>query len=90
MTVSPETDTPAARGKRPKQGERRVQILHAHAVYTHCFAVPWARLAGGPAVIASRRYYHTVPRPELPPAAIVSAPARQMKKFGRRQTSTKP
>ena len=44
---------------------RRVQILHAHDVYTNCFAVPWARLAGVPTVIASRRWYNTVPRPAL-------------------------
>ncbi len=44
---------------------RRIQILHAHDVYTNCFAVPWARFASVPTVIASRRYWHTVPRPEL-------------------------
>jgi hypothetical protein len=43
--------------------DRQVQILHAHDVYTNCFAVPFARLAGVPTVIASRRFWHTVPRP---------------------------
>ncbi len=45
--------------------EHRIEILHAHDVYTNCFAVPWARLAGVRAVIASRRWFDTVPRPEL-------------------------
>jgi glycosyltransferase involved in cell wall biosynthesis len=45
--------------------DRQVQILHAHDVYTNCFAVPFARLAGVPTVIASRRFWHTVPRPAL-------------------------
>ena len=43
----------------------RVQILHAHDIYTNCFAVPWARLAAVRTVIASRRWWHSVPRPEL-------------------------
>lgn len=43
----------------------RVHILHAHDIYTNCFAVPWARFARVPAVIASRRWWHTVPRPML-------------------------
>lgn len=45
--------------------QHRIQVLHAHDVYTNCFAVPWARLAGTPVVIASRRWWHTVPRPAL-------------------------
>ena len=45
--------------------QQRIQILHAHDVYTNCFAVPWARLASVHTVIASRRWWHTVPRPAL-------------------------
>jgi glycosyltransferase involved in cell wall biosynthesis len=41
----------------------RIQILHAHDIYTNCFAVPYARLAAVPGVIASRRWWHSVPRP---------------------------
>lgn len=36
--------------------ERRVHVLHAHDMYSNAFAVPWARRAGTPAVIASRRW----------------------------------
>lgn len=35
----------------------RIQVLHAHDIYSNIFAVPWARLAGVPAVIASRRWW---------------------------------
>ena len=34
----------------------RVDIVHAHDRYANVFAVPWARLAGSPAVIASKRW----------------------------------
>lgn len=45
--------------------DRRIDIVHAHDVYSNCFAVPWARLAGVRGVIASRRWWFTVPRPAL-------------------------
>ncbi|MEO8333653.1 MAG: glycosyltransferase [bacterium] len=34
----------------------RVDVVHAHDRYANIFAVPWARLAGTPAVIASKRW----------------------------------
>jgi L-malate glycosyltransferase len=37
--------------------ERQVDVLHAHDVYTNIFAVPWARAAGVPLIIASRRWW---------------------------------
>jgi glycosyltransferase involved in cell wall biosynthesis len=40
---------------------RRIQILHAHDIYSNIFAVPWARLARTPVVIASRRWQLAVP-----------------------------
>ncbi len=43
----------------------RVQILHAHDIYSNVFAVPIARVAGVPGVIASRRWWHHAPRPSL-------------------------
>lgn len=43
----------------------RIQVLHTHDVYSNVFMVPWARLAGVPRVIASRRWWYTVPRKEL-------------------------
>ena len=36
----------------------RVQVLHAHDIYSNIFAVPCARVAGVPMVIASRRWWH--------------------------------
>lgn len=42
----------------------RIQILHAHDIYSNIFAVPWGRLAGVPAVIASRRWWTETIRPE--------------------------
>ena len=35
----------------------QIDVVHAHDVYTNIFAVPWARLAGVPLVIASRRWW---------------------------------
>lgn len=40
---------------------RRIQILHSHDIYSNIFAVPWARLAGTPVVLASKRWQHAVP-----------------------------
>src|SRR5712692_3082107 len=41
----------------------RIQVFHAHDIYSNIFGVPWARLAGVPAVVASRRWWHLSPRP---------------------------
>lgn len=41
--------------------KRRIQILQSHDIYSNIFAVPWARMAGTPAVIASKRWTHAVP-----------------------------
>lgn len=38
-----------------------VQIVHAHDIYSNVFATVWARVAGVPAVIASRRWAHALP-----------------------------
>jgi glycosyltransferase involved in cell wall biosynthesis len=35
----------------------RIDVFHAHDLYTNIFGVPWARLAGVPAVVASRRWW---------------------------------
>ena len=40
----------------------RIQVLHTHDIYSNIFAVPWARLAGVPAVVASRRWWQLSPR----------------------------
>lgn len=39
---------------------RRMQadVFHAHDIYSNIFGVPWARAAGVPAIIASRRWWH--------------------------------
>lgn len=42
----------------------RIDVLHSHDIYTNIFAVPWARLAGVPLVIASRRWWTETNRPE--------------------------
>lgn len=42
-----------------------VDIVHTHDIYTNIFAVPWARLLSGCSVLASRRWWYEVPRPEL-------------------------
>ena len=34
-----------------------IDVFHAHDLYSNVFGVPWARLAGVPAVIASRRWW---------------------------------
>jgi len=42
--------------------ETGAQIVHAHDVYSNVFSAVWARLFGVPVVIASRRWWHHVPR----------------------------
>jgi glycosyltransferase involved in cell wall biosynthesis len=44
---------------------RRFQVVHCHDVYTNIFAAPWARVIGRCGVLASRRWFFDVPRPEL-------------------------
>jgi glycosyltransferase involved in cell wall biosynthesis len=43
----------------------RVQIVHAHDVYSNVFATLWARVARTPVVIASRRWWHSLPNRKL-------------------------
>lgn len=43
----------------------RIQVVHAHDMYSNIFAVPWARMAGTPVVIASRRWWYTLPNTKL-------------------------
>ncbi len=43
----------------------KVDVVHTHDIYCNIFAAPWARLLGKCAVIASRRWWYEVPRPEL-------------------------
>jgi glycosyltransferase involved in cell wall biosynthesis len=40
----------------------RVDIVHSHDIYNNLFATVWARAARVPAVIASRRWWHTLNR----------------------------
>ncbi|MFQ5678526.1 MAG: glycosyltransferase [Gemmatimonadota bacterium] len=40
----------------------RSDVFHAHDIYSNIFGVPWARAAGVPAVIASRRWWLAEPR----------------------------
>jgi glycosyltransferase involved in cell wall biosynthesis len=42
-----------------------VQIVHAHDMYSNIFATFWARIARTPAVIASRRWWHSLPNRKL-------------------------
>ncbi len=42
-----------------------VDVMHAHDIYCNIFGVPWARLLGQCAVIASRRWWYEAPRSEL-------------------------
>lgn len=42
--------------------EQRVDVVHAHDIYSNIFTVPCARLAGVPMVIASRRWWHAANR----------------------------
>jgi glycosyltransferase involved in cell wall biosynthesis len=43
----------------------RIQIVHAHDMYSNIFATVWARVAGTPVVIASRRWWHSLPNRKL-------------------------
>ena len=43
----------------------KVDVMHTHDLYCNIFAVPWARLFGKCAVIASRRWWYEAPRSEL-------------------------
>jgi L-malate glycosyltransferase len=38
-----------------------IDVFHTHDVYSNIFGVPWARLAGVPAVVASRRWWNPSP-----------------------------
>jgi L-malate glycosyltransferase len=40
---------------------QRIQILHSHDIYSNILSIPWARLAGVPVIIASRRWQAAVP-----------------------------
>ena len=43
----------------------RIRIVHAHDMYSNVFTVPWARFARAPVVIASRRWWHSLPNAKL-------------------------
>jgi glycosyltransferase involved in cell wall biosynthesis len=43
----------------------RVGIVHAHDMYSNVFATLWGRLARVPVVIASRRWWHSLPNRKL-------------------------
>jgi glycosyltransferase involved in cell wall biosynthesis len=43
----------------------RVQIVHAHDMYSNVYAAPWARLARVPVLITSRRWWHSLPNRKL-------------------------
>ncbi|MEP7002472.1 MAG: glycosyltransferase [bacterium] len=45
--------------------DERVQIVHAHDMYTNIFATPWALLARTPVIITSRRWWHSLPNRKL-------------------------
>lgn len=42
-----------------------VQIVHSHDMYSNIFAVPWARMARTPVVVASRRWWYSLPNAKL-------------------------
>ena len=46
---------------------RGIRVAHTHDLYTNIFAGPWASVAGGCRVIASRRWAYDAPRPGLTP-----------------------
>lgn len=46
---------------------RGIRVAHTHDIYTNIFAGPWASLAGGCRVIASRRWAYEAPRAGLTP-----------------------
>lgn len=39
----------------------RADVVHSHDVYTNIFGTAWARVAGTPVVVASRRWWHSLP-----------------------------
>ncbi|HEY8174213.1 MAG TPA: glycosyltransferase [Gemmatimonadaceae bacterium] len=41
--------------------KRRFDIVHSHDMYNNIFATFWGRMAGAPVVIASRRWWHSLP-----------------------------
>ena len=43
----------------------KVDVVHSHDIYCNIFVVPWMRVFSRCAIIASRRWWHDVPRPEL-------------------------
>jgi glycosyltransferase involved in cell wall biosynthesis len=43
----------------------RVDIVHSHDMYSNPFVTPWARAAGTPVAIASRRWWQTLPSVKL-------------------------
>lgn len=43
----------------------RIRIVHAHDMYSNVFTVPWARVARAPVIIASRRWWHSLPNAKL-------------------------
>lgn len=45
--------------------DEQIQIVHAHDMYSNVFATVWARVAGTPVVIASRRWWHSLPNRKL-------------------------
>jgi glycosyltransferase involved in cell wall biosynthesis len=44
---------------------QRVDIVHSHDVYNNIFSTAWARMAGTPVIIASRRWWDGIPRKSL-------------------------
>jgi glycosyltransferase involved in cell wall biosynthesis len=45
--------------------DEHIQIVHAHDMYSNVFATVWARVARTPVVIASRRWWHSLPNRKL-------------------------
>lgn len=45
--------------------QARADVVHAHDVYSNIFVAVWARLAGVPVIIASRRWWHSLPSRKL-------------------------
>jgi glycosyltransferase involved in cell wall biosynthesis len=43
----------------------RADVVHAHDVYSNIFVAVWARFGGASVVIASRRWWHSLPNPKL-------------------------
>lgn len=43
----------------------RIDIVHAHDIYTNIFTAPWVRILTGCALITSRRWWYEAPRPAL-------------------------